>query len=351
MPNVVVTISNDLLHHATDHTPYEGQTVRGWPVMTISRGELVWDDGKVLSQPGRGQFIPRQRPFPAAAGSFADSCVMRQADNPMAERPMTERLVGKVIMITGAASGIGAAIARRCVAEGASVVCADHSSDAATNLAEALGTTAIAVRCDVTDQRSMERAVEAVRARFGRLDGLVHNAAAPSLDGTVVDLSEEQWRLEIDVSLTGAFLASKLAIPLMISGGGGSIVLIASQFGHVATGKAVAYCAAKAGVVHLAKAMAVDHAADGIRVNSLSPGAVATPRPSSALARSCGGPMKVSGRRTCSDGSDNRMRSLLRQPSFYRPMPPSSPAPTCSWMVVMPLAECPSHDKMEWISR
>jgi NAD(P)-dependent dehydrogenase (short-subunit alcohol dehydrogenase family) len=203
---------------------------------------------------------------------------MRQADNPMAERPMTERLTGKVIMITGAASGIGAAIARRCVAEGASVVCADHSSDAAANLAEALGTAAMAVRCDVTDQRSMERAVEAVRARFGRLDGLVHNAAAPSLDGTVVDLSEEQWRLEIDVSLTGAFLASKFAIPLMISGGGGSIVLIASQFGHVATGKAVAYCAAKAGLVHLAKAMAVDHAADGIRVNSLSPGAVATPR-------------------------------------------------------------------------
>ena len=63
-PERVVTISNDMLHHATDHTPYEGQTVRGWPVMTISRGELVWDDGRVLSVPGRGQFIPRQRPFP-----------------------------------------------------------------------------------------------------------------------------------------------------------------------------------------------------------------------------------------------------------------------------------------------
>lgn len=191
---------------------------------------------------------------------------------------MAARLAGRVVMITGAASGIGAAIARRCLAEGASVVCADQSEDAIVNLAEGLGARAIAVRCDVTDGRSMERAVEAVRVRFGRLDGLVHNAAAPSLDGTVEDLGEDQWRLEIDVSLTGAFLTSKYAIPLMRASGGGSVVLIASQFGHVATGKAVAYCAAKAGLVHLAKAMAVDHADDGIRVNSLSPGAVATAR-------------------------------------------------------------------------
>jgi NAD(P)-dependent dehydrogenase (short-subunit alcohol dehydrogenase family) len=195
-----------------------------------------------------------------------------------AGNPMAPRLDGKVVMITGAASGIGAAIARRCLAEGGSVVCADQSEDAIFNLAESLGTQAVAVRCDVRDQRSMERAVDTVRGRFGRLDGLVHNAAAPSLDGTVVDLSEEQWRLELDVSLTGAFLASKFAIPLMTVNGGGSVVLIASQFAHVATGKAVAYCAAKAGLVHLAKAMAIDHAAEGIRVNSLSPGAVATPR-------------------------------------------------------------------------
>lgn len=192
--------------------------------------------------------------------------------------PLAARLAGKVILITGATSGIGAAIARRCVAEGASVVCADHVEDAAVKLVEELGSRALAVRCDVTDGRSMERVLDTLRGRFGRLDGLVHNAAAPSLDGTVVDLSEEQWRRELDVSLTGAFLAAKFALPLMISGGGGSVVLIASQFAHVATSKAVAYCAAKAGLVHLAKAMAVDHAGDGIRVNSLSPGAVATPR-------------------------------------------------------------------------
>ncbi|MDL2403323.1 SDR family NAD(P)-dependent oxidoreductase [Rhizobium mayense] len=192
--------------------------------------------------------------------------------------PFTSRLQGKVVFLTGAASGIGSAIARRCAGEGASVVCTDRSLDGATALARELGETAFGVQCDVTDNRSAATAVKAALERFGRLDGLVHNAAAPSLDGTVIDLAEQQWRLEIDVTMTGAFLTCKHALPAMVEGGGGSVVLIASQFAHVAVGKAVAYCAAKAGLVHLAKAMAVDHAAQGIRINSLSPGAVGTPR-------------------------------------------------------------------------
>lgn len=189
-----------------------------------------------------------------------------------------KRLAGKVILITGAASGIGAAIARRCLDEGGTVVCCDRSGDQVASLAAGLGPMALGLECDVTDSTSLDAVVAAAKARFGRLDGLVHNAAAPSKDGTVVDLDLAQWRLELDVSLTGAFLVSKAALPLMIAGGGGSVVFIASQFAHVAVGKAVAYCAAKAGLVHLAKAMAVDHADQGIRVNSLSPGAVATAR-------------------------------------------------------------------------
>jgi NAD(P)-dependent dehydrogenase (short-subunit alcohol dehydrogenase family) len=188
------------------------------------------------------------------------------------------RLDGKVIFLTGAASGIGAAIARRCIDEDALVICADHSLEGVIALAQSLGSRAFGIQCDVTDNMSVDRAVGTGIQHFGRLDGLVHNAAAPSMDGTVIDLAEQQWRLEIDVILTGAFLVGKHALPAMIAGGGGSVVFIASQFAHVATGKAVAYCAAKAGLVHLAKAMAVDHATDGIRVNSLSPGAVATPR-------------------------------------------------------------------------
>jgi NAD(P)-dependent dehydrogenase (short-subunit alcohol dehydrogenase family) len=191
---------------------------------------------------------------------------------------MTSRLDGKVVFLTGAASGIGAAIARRCIDENAAVICADHSLDSARALAQSLGPKAFPVRCDVTDNASVQSAVGNGLTHFGHLDGLVHNAAAPALDGTVLDLPEQQWRLELDVILTGAFLISKYALAPMIAGGGGSVVFIASQFAHVATGKAVAYCAAKAGLVHLAKAMAVDHAGDGVRVNSLSPGAVATPR-------------------------------------------------------------------------
>jgi NAD(P)-dependent dehydrogenase (short-subunit alcohol dehydrogenase family) len=158
------------------------------------------------------------------------------------------------------------------------IVCADRDEAAARAVADPFGPAAVAVLCDVTDPAFAQHAVETASRRFGRLDGLVHNAAAPSIDGTVVDLDEAQWRRELDVSLTGAFLMGKFAVPLIAAGGGGSVVLIASQFGHVATGQAVAYCAAKAGLIHLAKAMAVDHAAEGVRVNSLSPGAVATAR-------------------------------------------------------------------------
>jgi NAD(P)-dependent dehydrogenase (short-subunit alcohol dehydrogenase family) len=216
-----------------------------------------------------------------------------------AHAPLASRLAGKVILITGAASGIGAAIALRCHAEGCKVVCADYNGHAVTSLTAEIGADARATECDVTDIEATERAVELVRHEFGRLDGLVHNAAAPSTDGTVSDLDPAQWQLEIGVSLTGAFLISKFAVPLMIASGGGSIVFIASQFARVATGKS--YCAAKAGLVHLAKAMAVDHAAQGIRVNSLSPGAVATARllkrwPDLGAANTHLGPLHLLGR-------------------------------------------------------
>lgn len=189
-----------------------------------------------------------------------------------------DRLNGRTVLLTGAASGIGAAIARRCAAEGARVACADLSGDGLVPLCGELGGRARAIACDVTDEVSMRAAVAEVLDWTGRLDGLVHNAAALSTDGTVADLPLAYWQREIGVSLTGAFLASKFAVPAMAAGGGGSVVLIASQFARVATAKSVAYCAAKAGVVHLARAMAVDHAAQNVRVNSLSPGAVATAR-------------------------------------------------------------------------
>lgn len=197
--------------------------------------------------------------------------------------PMARRLEGQVVLISGAASDIGVAIAGRCVAEGAKVVCADLDGEAAVRVAAQWGTAALGVSCDVTDIDSARAAVELAGTRFGRLDGYVHNAAAPWHEGSVVDLPVDAWHTEMDVTLTGAFVMSKFVVPLM-SATGGAIVLIASQLGHVAASRSVAYCAAKAGLIHLARLMAVDHADAHVRVNSLSPGAVRTGR----LARSWG---------------------------------------------------------------
>lgn len=189
------------------------------------------------------------------------------------------RLDGRVILVAGGASGIGRAMVERLAAEGARIVVADLSAGDAVSAAAGLGEDrALALACDVTSEASARACVAASVAAFGRLDGYVHNAAAPSTDGTVVDLDPADWHREISVTLTGAFLMGKFVVPAMVASGGGSIVLVASQLGHVAVARAVAYCAAKAGLIHLARLMAVDHAAEGIRVNSLSPGAVATRR-------------------------------------------------------------------------
>ncbi|RZA07628.1 MAG: SDR family oxidoreductase, partial [Proteobacteria bacterium] len=187
------------------------------------------------------------------------------------------RLAGRTVLVTGAGSGIGLAIVDRAVAEGAHVVLVERDEALARDAAAGFGDCALGVGCDVTDAASVEAAVTAAIEKFGRLDGAVHNAAAPSLDDSVVDLDPRQWHLEVDVSLTGAFLLSKYAVPAM-SCKGGSIIFIASQYGSVGTTTSPAYCAAKGGVVNLARALAVDHAAQGIRVNSLSPGPVGTSR-------------------------------------------------------------------------
>jgi NAD(P)-dependent dehydrogenase (short-subunit alcohol dehydrogenase family) len=189
----------------------------------------------------------------------------------------SDRLKDRVILVTGAAHGIGRATTVRLVSEGARVVCADLDEQGATATAALAGKAAVGLRCDVTDPASAQAAVEAGVRTFGSLWGLINNAAAPSHDGTVVTLALEDWNREIAVGLTGAFLMSKYAVPHMLAKGG-SIVHVASQFATVGVAGSSAYCAAKAGLVNLAKVMALDHAADNIRVNTLSPGAVWTER-------------------------------------------------------------------------
>ncbi len=190
-------------------------------------------------------------------------------------------LTGKVALVIGAATGIGRAIALEFAAAGAAVVCADIDDPGAAATAAAIeraGGRGLARRSDVTRAADAQADVAAAAAAFGGLDVLVFGAAAYEPTASVLELSEADWNRTLAVNLTGAFLASRAALPAMIARGGGSIIFIASQLGRVATAGRPAYCATKGALVQLAKVMAADHALAGIRVNTLSPGAVETGR-------------------------------------------------------------------------
>lgn len=195
------------------------------------------------------------------------------------------RLSGKVALVSGAASGIGRSICRLFAQEGARVVCADIDLPGAAETAKGIGDRAIPVRCDVSVPEEAEAAVQMALDRFGSLQVLVNNAAIFSPHATVEKMDLAEWNRALAVNLTGAMLMSKYAIPAM-RGRGGAIIHVASQLGHVGREGRACYGMAKAGLIHLATVMAVDHAADGIRVNSLSPGPIATDR----VVQNYGGP-------------------------------------------------------------
>ncbi|MHA0289761.1 GolD/DthD family dehydrogenase [Mycobacterium sp. C3-094] len=184
-------------------------------------------------------------------------------------------LTGKTAMVTGGASGIGAAIAAAFAAKGARVAVVDLDGDAARARATDLGADSSGFAADVADPASVTAAVDDVVAAFGRIDILVNSAGIVML-APAEDLGLDAWTKTIAVNLTGTFLVCQAVGQHMLAAGGGAIVNMASQAATVALDQHVAYCASKFGVVGVSKVLASEWGPRGVRVNTISPTVVLT---------------------------------------------------------------------------
>jgi NAD(P)-dependent dehydrogenase (short-subunit alcohol dehydrogenase family) len=193
------------------------------------------------------------------------------------------RMNGRVALITGGGGEIGGAIAKRFAAEGAAIAVADIDLAKSESVARAIGDSggrAQAFVVDVSSGASAEDAVRRTVAAFGKLTSLVNVAAAVTPEGSVETLPLDVWNHAISVNLTGAFLMCKFSVPEMRRAGGGSIINIASQLGHLGVPLRAAYCSTKAALIHFTRIVAMDHAVDNIRANTISPGFILTERSS-----------------------------------------------------------------------
>lgn len=190
---------------------------------------------------------------------------------------MTNRLTDRTVIVTGAASGIGAAIARGIVEEGGNVVVADLNAPAAEQIAAELGERALAVRLDVTDRATVAAGIQAAVARFGRLDAYFNNAGMNAAM-CFLDVTEDNFSLVMKVNALGVLIGTQEAAKQFIAQGGpGKVVNTASIAGRTGFPAFAPYSAAKAAVISITQAGARDLAAQGITVNAFAPGVVATP--------------------------------------------------------------------------
>ena len=188
---------------------------------------------------------------------------------------MQQRFEGKVAVVTGGASGIGAATVRRLVSEGASVLVADLQQEAAEGLAAEVGDAAAPYALDVTDLGAVEAMMADAAARFGKIDIVFNNAGISSM-GRVDELDIDEWHRVIDVDLNAVFYGCRAALPHLRANGGGAIVNTASISGLFGDWGLPAYNAAKGAVMNLTRTLAADHARDNIRVNAVCPGGIET---------------------------------------------------------------------------
>lgn len=187
----------------------------------------------------------------------------------------------RVVLITGAAGDLGQAMAQAFAATGAHLALLDLDEPALRERCHESGLGGdgvITLACDVTDADTVEASIEAVLVHWGGIDVAVNNAAILTPLVPVADLALADWRRALEVDLTGAFIVTQACLAPMRAAGGGVILNIASQLGHVTTPQRAAYSAAKAGMLSLTRSITLDHAAEGIRAVSLSPGAIGTNR-------------------------------------------------------------------------